>query len=249
MNGPRRPFDPSEVTGPDATSLDHAGTAGVLGVARELETYARADAVSPTSGFEERVMAAIAKEPMPVPVATGGFVAGLLVAIRDAWRISMSGDRPFAVRTQAFALIVLLVAAVGSTSAVAAIGVSRLLDDPDAPPTVEPTVAPTLALPTPTVVAPSVPVSPSPSPSSSPETSEAPSATPDGTDRPTATPSPTRTPRPTAEPTETPDPEGTEDPDETDKPDETDEPDDTPEPSETPRPSETPESSDESDVE
>lgn len=253
MNGPGRRFDPSELHEADGAPIDDAEAAAMLGVARELETFASADTVAPTSGFEDRVMAAIATEAPPRPVATGGVLAGLLVAFRDAWRITWSGDRPLVVRAQALALVLLVFVAFGSAGTLAAVGVSRLLDDSSAPPTTEPSTGPSNDQASPDRPASETP-SISPAPSMSPESSERvepsgsiePSETPDGTDDGAGSPEPTRTPRPTAKPTHTAEASETPEPTETAEPTETEHPEDTPKPSKTPKPSETPDPTDDS---
>jgi hypothetical protein len=266
MSGPGRRFDPSELDDLDGAPLTDVEAAAMLAIARDLEGFAQATTVTPTPGFEDRVMTAVAAEAPPRPVATGGRIAGLVVAFRDAWRITWSGDRPMAVRAQAFALVLLVLVAVGSTTTLAAVGVSQLLRDDDTPPTVQPSVAP----PSPDDLGPTAAPSRLQEPSTSPSPSidgsddpgdsaepsedlETPDATEDG-DGSGKTAEPSRTPRPTAKPThtpeatDTPEPTDTQEPEETEHPDDTPEPDDTPHPTqtlkagETPKPSETPHS-------
>jgi hypothetical protein len=192
-----RRFDPAELDDEGRRPTD-ADAAGLLATARDLEAFARAETTMPTTDFEDRVMAAIAKEPPPRPRATGRGLIGLLVAVRDAWLIAWSGGRPLAVRAQAFALLLVAALAVGSVGSLATVGVARLLA-PDATPA--PTVPP---LPSPS---PSIPPSVAPSASPAPSVSLDPSLPP--------SPSPTATDddggggSATAEPTET--PEGTDD--------------------------------------
>ncbi len=193
-----RRFDPAELDDDGRRPAD-AEAAGLLDTARDLEAFARSEYAAPTTDFEDRVMAVIATEPPPRPIAVDGGIAGLWFAVRDAWRITWSGGRPLAVRAQAFALVLIAVLAVGSVGSLATIGVARLLT-PDVPP------APTLPpAPSPS---PSPTVAPSPSPSPSTSPSPTPSATPD------ASPSPTETNGGGATPT---DDQGTE----TSEPDET----------------------------
>lgn len=262
MSGPGRRFDPSELDDLDGAPLTDAEAAAMLAIARDLEGFAQATTVNPTPGFEDRVMTAVAAEAPPRPVATGGRIAGLVVAFRDAWRITWSGDRPLAVRAQAFALVLLVVVAVGSTTTLAAVGVSQVLRDDGKPPTVQPSDG----LPSPDDLGPTTAPSglqePSPSmePSDDPgdsaepgestepsEDLETPDATEDGGGS-GGTAEPTRTPRPTAKPTHTPEATDTQEPEGTDQPDDTPEPEDTPHPTqtlkagETPKPSETPNS-------
>ena len=254
MSGPGRRFDPAELDGIDGTPLTDAEAAAMLAVARELEGFAGAAAGAPTPGFEDRVMAAVAAEAPPRPVATGGRIAGLVLAFRDAWRITWSGDRPIAVRAQAFALVLLVLVAVGSTGTLAAVGVSRLLGDDGRPPTVQPSDG----LPSPDTLGPTtVPsgldepsTSPEPSidasedptdsaePSESSEPTETPGATEDGGGAGTA--EPTDAPRPTTRPTQGPVVTDTPEPTDTQEPDDTPNPTGTPRPTATPHPTETP---------
>jgi hypothetical protein len=176
-----RRFDPSELQDGDDAAAD-ASAADIL-VARDLEAFARSESVTPSVDFEDRVMAAVALEPPPRTVGGGG-IAGLVAAVRDAWRLTWSGGRPFAVRAQALALVLLAAVAVGSLGAVAVVGVGRILA-PNEPP-----VAPApLQTPRPSM-------RPSPSPAVSPSVSPTPSATPTPTIDATTTPEPTQAGRP-----------------------------------------------------
>jgi uncharacterized membrane protein YgcG len=168
MTDPRR-FHPAEID----LELDELSR-GLVETARDLELYAGTGLAAPTVGFEDRVMAAIAVEPMPRPTRGLGFLA----AVREAWAVAFGTGRPIAMRAQALALLLLLAVAVGSVGSVAVVGASRLLG-PAAPPSTTPSPAPSL-----------VP-SPSPAPTSSP-----PSVSP--------TPSATASPRPTATETDEP---------------------------------------------
>ena len=179
MSDLRRRFDPSELD----LVLDHE-SAELLATARDLEAYAATGLAAPSVGFEDRVMAAIADEPMPRPTGRG-----LLATVRDAWAIAFRPGRPLAVRAEAFAMLLALAVAVGSIGSVAVIGASRLLGDDGRPP-------PTLPSPSP-VPSPSDAPSPSPSPSPSVSPSPSPSVTPRATPRPS--------------PTETDEPSGTDD--------------------------------------
>jgi uncharacterized membrane protein YgcG len=168
MSGPRR-FNPAEI---DLESNEL--TAGLLETARDLETYAAAGMAAPTVGFEDRVMAAIADEPMPRPARGLGFLG----TVREAWAVAFGAGRPLAMRAQALALLLILAVAVGSVGSVAVVGASRLLG-PAVPPPTTPSPAPSPS-PLPS------PVSPSPSPSTSPTATPRPSPTetdePSGTD-------------------------------------------------------------------
>ena len=244
MSGPTRRFDPGELRDADGTPLGDAESAALLGTARDLEAFARAESVAPTVGFEDRVMAAIAAEAPPRPVVAGGFLVGMVGAVRDAWRIAFSGGRPMAVRAQALALVLLVVVATGSVGTLAAAGVAQLLADRPGPsPSIDPSVPPTVE-PSPTpepTRSPAPTLTPSPSPSASPTPSPSATDAPGGSEEPAETPEATDggsgggASRPTASP------EATDDHDDgTPKPEDTPEPDDTPDPDDTPRPDDTP---------
>ena len=172
MTGQRR-FDPAEI---DFESDEL--TAGLVETARDLEAYAATGMAAPTVGFEDRVMAAIASEPMPRPTRGLGFLA----TIREAWAVAFGAGRPLAVRAQALALLLLVAVAVGSVGSVAMVGASRLLDPVNPPPTT-PSPAPS-PLPSPSVRPTSSPlpsVSPTPS-ATTPRPSPTETAEPSGTD-------------------------------------------------------------------
>ncbi len=83
-----------------------------------------------TDGFTDRVMVAIAREPLPRRSAPLRWLTAVLapfVAIRDAWDVSMTKGRPLGVRLQAFALVLVVAFAVGSAGALAAYGAGRWL--------------------------------------------------------------------------------------------------------------------------
>ena len=167
-----RRFHPAEIDvelGPESAEL--------LATARDLESYAATGLAAPTVGFEDRVMAAIADEPMPRAAGRG-----FLATVRDAWAIAFGSGRPVALRAQAFAMLLALAVAVGSVGSVAVVGAARLLGDQGpVPPTVpspspSPTPSPSLVSPSPS---PSISPSPTPSPSASPVETEEPSGTDD----------------------------------------------------------------------
>lgn len=167
-----RRFHPAEID----LELDELST-GLVETARDLELYAATGLAAPTVGFEDRVMSAIAVEPMPRPTRGLGFLA----TVREAWAVAFGAGRPIAMRAQALTLLLLLAVAVGSVGSVAVVGASRLLGEAIPPPTT-PSPAPSL-LPSPSPVPTSPPPSVSPTPSATP--SPRPSAT--GTDEPTGT--------------------------------------------------------------
>jgi uncharacterized membrane protein YgcG len=190
------PFRPRDLDGADE-SLSVVEQAQALGVARELEAAALAVDIRPSPGFSDRVMSAVAAEPLPRPVTAFGRAArqgrarAAVAALADTWRVAWSGG-PLAARAQALAMVVVLIVATASVSGVAIAGVAGMLGRSTvtlpSPPAMPSTVAP-----------PSEEASPSPTPS--PE----PSATPEPTEtsEPTATPKRT-TPRPAIQPTQTP---------------------------------------------
>ena len=188
------PFRPGELDGA-GEPLRLVEQAQALATARELEAAVMAADVRPTPGFSERVMAAVATEPLPRPVVAFGLAArqgrarAAFGALVDTWRLAWSGGRPLAARAQALAIVAVLVLAVASVSGVAIAGVAGMLGRSTVvPPSPQLIVAP-----------PSEKVSPSPKRSAEPSAPPKPPANPE----PTATPK-RSTPRPMVEPTETP---------------------------------------------
>ncbi len=233
-----RRFDPAELGAADGPSLSDAEAADALAMARDLETFARAETPMPSSGFEDRIMAAIASEPAPRGAIAGPGRRSIAAIVADAWHVAWAGGRPLVIRAQAFALLAVTVVALGALGTAASVGLFNLLAPDASPsptptqltspaPTTAPEPAPTPDLPSPSPsVAPSVEPSPSPSGGPSDEPSETPGSTgssggssPDATSspRPTATNDEHRTPRPTEtpRPTDTPEPTGTPQPTET----------------------------------
>ena len=169
---------------------------------RELEAMAAQSTARPPAGFVDRVMAAVANEPLPQPArAFGVALAGrhlgaALASVVDAWRVVVGGPTPIGVRAQALALV--LVVTVGSllVAGGAAVGAIDLLN-------ASPTHTPSPTTPLPSEPLPSPSTSPSPSPSVSPERS--PDASPGAIEAPERTETPgatqrseTVTPSPTA---------------------------------------------------
>ena len=204
MNAGRPPFGYGDLP-PVSAELSEDELMAALAVGRELEAIAATTGGEPPAEFVDSVMAAIAREPAPAPVALAeealrvGRLSLVIAAVRDAWLVALSGPRPVAMRAQAgaFALVVLLV--VGSTLGIAA-GALGLNPFRTAPSVASPSPAPLTS-----------PVAPSPSPSTPPPPSPSPSAsvTPTGSAEPTETPEGSddhggsgsgsgRTPRPTA---------------------------------------------------
>ena len=187
MTGPGRRFDLAELSDDDA-ALTEAEIVAAMAIARDLEAIAERDD-APTAGFSDKVMATIAAEPTPKPTRVFGAAlrarrfGTAAAAVRDAWRVAFGGGRPFAVRGQALALVLVVLIGVLGLGGGAAVGAARLLNADVAP---SPSPAPSVP-----------PPSPSPAPSLAPSPSPLPSATPN--------PSPTDTdgPTDTAEPTGT----------------------------------------------
>jgi hypothetical protein len=205
-----RPFNAAELDG-----VDPRESTDLLRMARELE---RLDGgpIRPSDGFTDRVLSAIAGEPLPRPMAVAGVAAregrlGAMVgALRDTWHVAWSGGRPVAARAQAMAFVLLLVLVVGSVGAATTVGAINVLFSTSSTPSVQP--------------APSDPavVSPSPEPTETPSPSPAPVAAPSTSPDPTKTAKPAPTPTRTDQPahTETPEPNETDESKETDDPDE-----------------------------
>jgi hypothetical protein len=170
MSDPRRRFHPAELD----LEAD-AESAELLAIARDLEAFGGTGLTTPSVGFEDRVMAAIADEPMPRPSGRG-----FLATVRDAWAIAFGPGRPVLLRAQAFAMLLALALAVGSVGTVAVVGAARLLGQDGTPPPTVPTPSP---LPSPSIT-PSPSPSPTPSVSPSPTPSASPSPSPTDTDEP-----------------------------------------------------------------
>jgi hypothetical protein len=227
-------FDPSELRTPGSGPAEPGATdvelADALSIARELESLVAGDAVRPSVGFDDRVMAAIALEPAPrlvvrrATAGRGGPFGAFLVALGEAWRVASTGGRPTAVRAQALAFVLLVLLAGGALTMATAVGVGALLEGngrATPPLRPSPTVGPTASETAEPSESPEASDSPEPSESPEPtETADAPE-TPDpaATPKSVATPRAARTPRPTEtphaedtqKPAETPDPTGTDD--------------------------------------
>jgi uncharacterized membrane protein YgcG len=165
----RTPFGPADLP----EDQPPAELATSLATARELEAMTSGSDQPPGEDFADRVMAAIALEPVPQPATVAGSALrrgrplGLLAAVRDAWRVALSGGRPLAVRAQALALVLVAAVAVGSLLSAGGYAVAGALGlFSSDPPAVLPSPSPSPSLPP--SPSPSVPPSPSPTPSASP---------------------------------------------------------------------------------
>ena len=202
----RPPFGPGELP-PSEPGGDLATS---LATGRELEGLAAERMADPGEEFTDRVMAAIATEPVPQPVHVAGRALrvgapiALLGAFRDAWRVAFGQGYPARARAQGLALVLVAAVGVGALTTAGGAAVAGALGAFDGD---RPSPAPT--------------TEPSPLPTTSPL--QSPSVSPSPTVSPTPSPDPTRSPAPT----ETPEPTDTDEPDETDEPDDdrTDEPD------------------------
>lgn len=224
-------FKPRDLAGPDGTLPDDAAL--LLGTARLLEHEARLGAISPSPGFADSVMAAVADEPTPRPWSAlvvalrRGSLGAVAASIGDAWRVAWGAGRPVAVRAQAFAIVTVAAVIIGSAGTIGAVGVSRFLGPTSFEPSPVPTLPAPSAAPTPALESPGPTPAPTSGATETPETSgsaqpseSAPGTSPseDVTIPPTTgpgsgeggkeTPQPTRSPRPTATsgPTPTPSP-------------------------------------------
>lgn len=208
----RAPFGPAELSAEVGAPAAELATSVRLG--RELEAFALAASVEVGFDFGARVMAALAAEPAPQPVAAVGRALAtgrplaVLAGLRDAWRVALGGGRPTVVRAQAFALVLLALLAFGAVGSLAGAAALRTLELRQAP-------APLVLVTTPSPVATSTPrpspsatatveptqtIEPTESPSTAPVLGPTPSVTPAHSARPT--PEPAETPRAS----ETPDP-------------------------------------------
>ena len=103
--GRPRPFGPDELDGVAGIRPDEL--AAEARVARDLEGVAARGGVKPSSDFTDRVMGAVAAEPVPAPVIAAGSALrhgaalGFLASIRDSFRVAFGGGFPVAARAQA----------------------------------------------------------------------------------------------------------------------------------------------------
>jgi hypothetical protein len=183
-----RPFGPDELDG--VPGINPEELAAETRLARDLEAVAARGGAAPTAGFADRVMGAIATEPVPAPVIAAGSalrhraVGGFLRSLRDSFRVAFGGGFPAVVRAQAFALVV-LVAVFAGGSGLATAGALGVFDDHSSP-------SPQATQPAPT----DVPESASPEPLATPAaTLELPTPSPDGELEPAVSASP-ETPEP-----------------------------------------------------
>ncbi|GAC1669257.1 MAG: hypothetical protein NVS9B8_12010 [Candidatus Limnocylindrales bacterium] len=106
----------------------------VADMARDLETTTMTSEIRPSDGFADRVMLAIADEPLPQPVRAfgialvGGHLRAAAAAVGDAWRTISSAPVPVAVRAQALALVLAVVVGSAMVAGGAAVGAIGLIN-------------------------------------------------------------------------------------------------------------------------
>ena len=169
------PFRPSELTGTGGVEPTAAEQADLLATAREVESVAGAVAGGVSDSFVDRVMAAVAAEPLPLPMtaarraALRGRPAAFAFALADAWRTVWSGGRPLAVRLRALPVVLAFVLIVGTAGGLVTAGAFGLLG-----PTT-PTPSGPVGSPGPSITAPEP--TPKPEESTEPERSASPEPT------------------------------------------------------------------------
>jgi hypothetical protein len=161
-------------------------------MSRDLQDLAAESAIRPPVGFVDRVMAAVAVEPLPQPARAfgvallGGRFRAAAASLGDAVRVVVGGSTPVAVRGQALALVLVVAIGLIAIAGGATVGAIDLLSANHTP------------APSPTTPLPSEP-QPSPSPSLSPSLTPEPSSTSEATETPEPT-EPTDTPEATQRP-------------------------------------------------
>ena len=204
MSGSMGPFRPDELADGGARIPD-AELAGSYAAARELEQALSSESVHPSATFSDRVMTAVAREPVHKPA---GFLAplqrrhglvGLVASVRAAWGVAVGGgSRPMGSRglAMAYVLAVLLMgASLTGFAAYGAAGAIGLLTTPDESPT------PSLVEPAPTPSPGAISETPEPGESGEPGESLEPSGSPAGSEEPGDTSAPgTAQPRATSTP-------------------------------------------------
>ena len=191
---------------------DEARVAGEM--ARELDAVAAASHAAPPAGFADRVMAAVAREPLPQPTRAFGTalaarrLGAAIATVGDAWRVAIGGRAPLAVRAQALALVLVVAGGSLALAGGATVGAIDLFNATQPARPSPTTPQPSQLLPSPSPTPSPTPAFPGPTPN--PEASDTPEPTEDGGGAtqgpPTATPRPTRTEDhggATAEPTAT----------------------------------------------
>ncbi len=117
--------DPSEL-GPLAEGLE--------GIMRELDAFADETRLAPPADLADRIMAAVADEPVPTPPVTFLHAVGALALVDAwrAWRLNLQvalgqGSAPGRLRLQALAVVVIAALLVGIGGSTVAVGAARLV--------------------------------------------------------------------------------------------------------------------------
>ena len=159
--------DPSEL-GPLAEGLE--------GVTRELDAFADETRLAPPADLADRIMAAVADEPVPTPPVTFLHAVGALALVDAwrAWRLNLQvalgrGRAPGRLRVQALAVVVVAALLVGIGGSTVAVGAARLVQG-----LVTPSVTDLDATPDPSGLEVSPQPRPSPSISPNPQVSHGP---------------------------------------------------------------------------
>ena len=214
------PFRRDELVGGDRIAPDRRELDAAAAMASDLERLAAEPAPRPSADFAARVSRAIAAEPLPVPsIAVRESIrhanaGGFMHALADTVRVAFGPARPAVMRSQAFALLLVVLLGMGALGGATALAASRIVNNVPVPAT---TTVGASHSPSPSVgpSATATPVEDTPSPGAS--ESETPSTTDGGSGggngsggtRPAATPTDgheTQTPAPTAGSSHTPRP-------------------------------------------
>lgn len=206
-------FHTSELEGADVAD-GSAEFTEAYAVARRLEALgAASDPIRPSPDFSERVMGAVAREPLPRalrildPLRRRRDPWGVVESVRAAWAFATSASRPIPGRAMALAYVLAIAVIATSLTGAAAFGVAgafgllgphpspTLAPDRTAPPTALPSPAPSQTAEPSESVEPSGPESPEPSETEHTSGGGSPGATSDnggdgGSDHPKATETP-----------------------------------------------------------
>ena len=133
-------FRPDELVGSDK-ELSDPERAQALAAARELEQALSTHGVHPPAGFTDRVMAAVAREPLPrptgflAPLRARHSLAGVVASVRVAWSVAAGSGRPASARGVAMAYVLAVLIIGASLTGVAAIGTAGAIGilSPDSP--------------------------------------------------------------------------------------------------------------------
>lgn len=223
---------------------------------RELDAFADETRLAPPADLADRIMAAVADEPVPTPPVTFLHAVGALALVDAwrAWRLNLQvalgqGSAPGRLRLQALAVVVIAALLVGIGGSTVAVGAARLVQG-----LVTPSVTDLDTTPEPSGL------EASPQPRPSPSVSPNPQMSPDDSAGPSESADPSESEAP-GDPSEAPESEGrssgggagatarppraiaTQEPNDTEDAGERDDPHETatPRPSQTPKPTDTPE--------